>query len=110
MKTPYKKPLTVVVPKARRLFVYKQALYILKNNIHCYGLPSNKGLCLLLPCVLWNLNHYLDNDPNGDFWLYTRTVITFPEIADKIKLVKQSSDPNQTRINILTKIIKEWMT
>ena len=65
-----------VVPKEVRLEVYKKALEFYKGGkTSQYNLeeqeqyPSQMGICLLLPCVLWNLKNYCSNHPKTNEYL-----------------------------------------
>lgn len=101
-----------VVPEKIRFSVYKKVLEILKtikNNKSLYGMSSydnSFGLCLLLPCVLWNIN-YLDDAPYGENWNWHDVPDAFPEVADGIKIIEsaKSEDKPQLRIQILEEII-----
>lgn len=39
--------------------------------------PWSAGLCLVLPCALWGLRDYLENDPDGEKWSYRDTELAF---------------------------------
>lgn len=75
------KDLKQVVPANIRLQVYKEALEYYENKGYAeedfiegnYG----DGLCLVLPCILWGLKHYLDFTFE---WDYHYTPIAFPEL------------------------------
>lgn len=113
------------VPQAIRLQVYKESLKILQdvsNSIKYkieqkkhHGVFGSVGLCVLLPCVLWDLESYLDKEPDNKHWDYRDTIIGFPELKSKIDLIcnTKSIDPyknNKIRIEILKGIIndKNW--
>ena len=78
------------IPPEIRLETYKAALSWYEDNS-----PNKKhwgrGLCLVLPCALWNLDIYLRNMPNGATWDWKDTEEAFPEIKDSIQLVKKVS-------------------
>lgn len=110
------------VPQAIRLQVYKESLKILQdvnNSIKYkieqkkyYGMFGSIGLCVLLPCVLWDLESLLDNGYNFKVWDYRDTIIGFPELKSKIDLIyhTKSIDPykkNKIRIEILKGIIND---
>lgn len=73
-----------VVPPRIRLGVYKEALGNIESNTFKYEMESF-GLCLLLPCILWDLKSYLKNAPNGEDWTTEGTQILFPELADFLR-------------------------
>jgi hypothetical protein len=85
----WKKTLNRKVPMYLRLQIYQTALKILnelqagKKPAKRYGLGDGPGLCLLLPCILWNLDNYLDDAPDGNWWDYHQTSIAFPELTEK---------------------------
>lgn len=96
--------ITSVVPPEIRLEVYKDALMVIQSKnriINSMFYTKNKmgrvlhegrsmGLCLLLPCVLWNLDTYMDKDPNGREWMFSRTWTAFPEIKECWDLEEQN--------------------
>lgn len=98
-----------IVPENIRLEVYKEALQHVKNEI-----PKSRiagfGLCLLLPCVLWDLYYYCDEAPCGETWAYYDTEKTFPEMKGIIQAVgktKTDEDLKRTRIQFLTAAIEK---
>lgn len=72
----------VVVPYKVRLEVYKKAVEIIENQKDVYKLKKDFSLCVLLPCILWNLNSCSDYAPNGDYWWTNHTRVMFPELED----------------------------
>jgi len=97
------------VPKDIRLEVYKEALDIIINN---KIIKSNSGynLCILLPCLLWDLEDYWDISPNGETWHYQETIKAFPELTQKfinnINKITNINDRHNMRINLLQTSIK----
>ena len=72
-----------VVPKKVRLEVYERAIEIIekdKDGLRTIG----TGLCLLLPCILWDLNRFTDCKPNGEPFRYKNTKCMFPELTKEI--------------------------
>jgi len=97
------------VPKELRLEIYKKALdFYITGGMIARMDPKNAGLCMLLPCILWNLEDYLDGNPNDDSdWNYHDTQKAFPEITKRIIYkVRDSEDTVKKRIKILKRIIK----
>lgn len=105
--------LDTIVPKEIRKQVYQEALKYYQN----YLIYPNKyqnlddedslGLCLLLPCVLWDLEHYLNDSPTG-LWEYEATVHAFPEIKDYIPEIQGEFNQDKKlkiRIKVLTEIL-----
>jgi len=101
-----------LVPTDIRIDTYKKAIDIIKNGAPKHGVFPH-GICLLLPCVLWNLQHYCDDAPNGDGWNYQDTPNQFPELTqarlNKIKEADWDNDraKNKARINALRGMIKQ---
>ena len=84
-----------------RLWVYKEALlYYTGVKWTDYGSHS-LGLCLLLPCILWNLPSYIDTK----FKMY-ETSIGFPELTDFIK-GRISCEIYSTPVRII--YLTEWI-
>ncbi len=108
MKNKHIKNLGEVVPAKIRLEVYKEALEIIEKNLWKSG-TNGHGLCVLLPCCLWNLISFLDKAPDGKDWKYQATTISFPELDSKIlnKLNKTNTEKeiNKLRIKFLKKFI-----
>lgn len=68
--------------KRKRLATYRKALKHLEEGIPKFGM-ENFGLCLILPCIYYNLGDF--NDPiNGRAWDYRETQEAFPELQDII--------------------------
>jgi hypothetical protein len=70
------------LPPHIRLEVYKEALEIVKKEQWVFGLTSF-GLCLILPCVLWGLKHFMDDTPGGGEWELRDTPKAFPELTEE---------------------------
>jgi hypothetical protein len=97
------------LPPHIRLEVYKEALEIVKKEQWVFGLTSF-GLCLILPCVLWGLNHFEDDMPGGGEWAYDDTPKAFPEFTHewwRRIVIKTSEDANKVRIAFLEESIKQ---
>ena len=63
-----------VIPKKKRIKVYKRALEIIENKEDVYELGKDKYLCLLFRCIDLNLKSYLNKE-----WDYEHTPILYPE-------------------------------
>ncbi len=95
-----------VIPLEKKLLIYNKALNCLETKKY----PANLlygPLCILLPCLLWNLNSFLDRAPNGKIWNYLDTVVAFPEIAQGVKeLIKLKCEEREPlRIEVIKKAI-----
>jgi len=93
-----------------RIRVYREAVRQIENNEDNYSLGENYSveysLCLLLPCILWDLSHYLDDSPNGMSWLFSQTVILFPELKEWLGVYRNIvGSKNQDRLSYL----KKWV-
>ena len=108
-------PATVVDAKIR-LEVYKEAMKIIKRGEPAHGLHFLE-LCLLFPCILWNLKHYCDDSPSGLHWNVDETSIMFPELTkDRLRRIitiawdsegVHIKKKTKMRIIILREMIKE---
>ncbi len=109
MKTtllPYDCNLGDEIPKEVKLEVYVKALEIIKEDKLVYGLEKNLFLCLILPCILWDLKSYFQYQPNGKVWVYYQTKKSFPEINyEAIEKLKMSSAIKKRRIKELENAI-----
>jgi hypothetical protein len=105
---PYMQPLISILPKEVRLEVYKKTKQVILKNEDVFGLKRNYHLCLLLPCILWNLNYYLDYPTCDEYWSFSRTPIAFPELTKQdIELIQESEDINKVRLKLLNSYIKK---
>ena len=112
MKYNYNRSLKIVVPKDIRLSVYKDAIKIFERNEPAFGMNS-KGLCLLLPCILYDLDHYLKNKKGGEIWSWWETEKAFPEIEPYINELNGTignEEKNALRLSILKKIVKDFVS
>jgi hypothetical protein len=80
MKNENIQSLRQIVPIETRLEVYKQAIKAIENNIVVSNMDSY-GLCVLLPCLLWDLKLCTSVAPDGYDWDYEHTSIAFPELT-----------------------------
>lgn len=109
------------LPKQTRTEIYKKAisvyqklLGIIDKHDDCipedvYGM-ENKGLCLLLPCIYYNLKHYCRYpviDGEKYIWEYEDTPIAFPEMKDVISKINGNSieEKNRQRLKLLEEIL-----
>ena len=94
--------------KEQRLKVYKKALNIIENGNKPPGHITGYKLCLLLPVILWKLKHFLNDAPDGSYWLHTDTHEIFPELTRNhvLKINNIMSPKDYLRIKILKEIIK----
>ncbi len=68
------------VPEELRLEIYKEALRLIETDNEILGTHWDYGLCLLLPCILWDLDSFTSRGPKGKGWNYRDTTTMFPEI------------------------------
>ena len=94
------------IPLRKRLATYKKALRFLTKDDKKYGLCNEDGLCLVLMCVHYNLNCFLDDLPNGDCWSISDTETVFPEFGKYLHTKKYRCE-NGYRVSILKKIISK---
>ena len=104
MKNTHIKTLTKPIDKNTRLSVYKESLERINQK-------QVTGLCVLLPMVLWGLEHYLDDyldEETGTDWCWTDTPTAFPELTQEVR-DKIRSARNEERIAIRAKYLEEWI-
>ena len=101
------------LPKEIRLDVYKKAIDIIENDIDDkkvnFGIKC-KGLCLILPCILWNLKSLNELTPKGKDWSYDGAKIAFIEIRkhiNKLSKIPTERESNIYRLEILKNIVKQ---
>ncbi len=80
--------------KQERLEVYKKALEFYENqgteSHKIYDLTCYSGLCLVLPCIYWQIG-YMQMRPDTDrLWRYQLTPEWFPEIAESIESISSN--------------------
>lgn len=79
--------LNEAVPEEIRLEVYKEALELYKENspkIYQNTLMDrSRGLCILLPMVLWGLDEFDPFDEERE-WYWGDTFVAFPELNKTI--------------------------
>lgn len=118
MKNTHITSLKEELPIEIRLEVYKEALDNITNlsTSYTYDLGDNRSLCLLIPCILWGLDTYLNNAPNKEDWSFNDTSIAFPECSKKVRDSINSlytnpdsniPERNKLRIEYLNKWIKD---
>ena len=97
-------PKNQLVPLFKRIEVYKSSLDILNDDRMKY---HYSGLCIMLPCILWNLNSHLDS-VNGEEWDWMETKNMFPEIEpfiESICILETIDERITKRISIIEKIL-----
>jgi hypothetical protein len=97
-----------VVPEKIRLGIYKKALTQVEAGYLSHELSGNK-LCLLLPCLLWDLESYLDDITPGVYFNWYDTPKMFPEMKGIVAEVRGLKDSERTliRIEYLTNAINK---
>lgn len=95
-----------LVPEKIRLECYARAIVQIENKIYTqtYAVIT-PSLCLLLPCILWELNSFREKAPNGQPWNFHDTVNMFPEFGYRFDPEKTLN--NQQRLNMLHECISE---
>lgn len=86
----------------KRLEIYEKALDLYKSKSHTIT-DLGVGLCLVLPSLLFKLSSFLDDQPNGEIWLYKDTISTFIELKEYV--YPNESYRNEDRIKILEQCI-----
>jgi len=105
-----------IVPKHIRRATYKKAIEAIESEKRIAGLCSF-GLCLILPCLLWDLDHFLSQTPQNRAWDAYDTPSMFPELTEKrihsisrIYSDNPQIDRNKQRIKVLTEMLAELET
>lgn len=105
-----------VVPIEIRLEVYKEAILALKQtDSDKYSLIGSKGLCLLLPCILWDLETFSDETPEYKNWDWHDATIAFPELTEKVIKLLKMFQPDDKKTFAKSKnayritFIKQWI-
>jgi hypothetical protein len=93
-----------LVPRAKRLIVYKKVLRLLSSKKE--NKRKESGLCINLPMVLWGLKHHLEDAPNGSHWWFPDTENMFPEIKGYIISIVEL-DTIEERIERRKVVLKE---
>lgn len=92
------------IPKQKRIKVYKQALDILIKNKPLPSELQTPYLCLLLPCLAFKLECYLNILPNGEDWYPYHAQIMFPELKTFLKRGTYGEYTNEERIAFLKEV------
>lgn len=111
MEFTYTDSLKNEVPKEIRLEVYKKAKELIENwykpNTENFGL-INPQLCLILPCILYNQDHYLGGENDWNNWHTHWAVLGFTEFTDEdIKDIYHSENQDKKRLELVTKWIEQ---
>ena len=107
--------LRVEVPKELRLEIYKKAVEYYNNynpqNDWSVSKSKGRGLCLVLPCILWDLVDYYGNPPHlTEPWKHHDTQFAFPEINPWVQCVNSIGTGYITismRIEFLQEVINK---
>lgn len=67
------------------------------------------GLCLVLPCIMWDLYNYLSNTPDGEYWDWTDTQKAFPELFRDIHKIYGAKRNRLNRNNVRMKLLRNWI-
>lgn len=102
------------VPTEYRLKIYELAIEYYENYEEISAENDRgEGLCLVLPCILWNLPTYHNSPPHQEFWDWGDSVVAFPELQKVIYYFKsykkrmKNPVPIRFRVNALKIMIKE---
>lgn len=97
-----------LVPIEIRLEVYEKAIELIEKDENFADTKDNKegfSTCLLLPCLLWDLEDYKSNSPSGRMWSFHHINNQFPEwtskIIKKIESVHSKEEKDKLRIKYL---------
>lgn len=66
------------------------------------------GLCLVLPCIMWDLYNYLSIAPDGEVWSWMYTQDAFPELGRDIgKIFHQFGKKNKDTVRM--ELLRNWI-
>lgn len=108
MKNTHIKNLKEVIPSNIRLQTYKDALDYY-GQIYTESRDYTEGLCLVLPCIMWGLPHYLSNAPDGDYWGPNKSQEVFPELGRDIHRIRSPYLTDVTRMNLRMELLRNWI-
>jgi len=102
------------IPDRIRLQTYIEAkqhveAIIKDSSYNVFKLNQWIGLCILLPCCLYDLKCFSDDQPNGKEWNHFDTVKSFPEIESYISIIEKANSHMQKhsiRLKCLNKAIQ----
>jgi hypothetical protein len=100
-----------VVPKALRRKIYTETIELIKTG-KPVGKLSTFALCLTLPCVLWELDSFLNDTPQGKGWDQWDTSNMFPELTEErlqsiTRIFNNQEERDNRRIRVLTEMLAE---
>ena len=107
---------TLKITKEDRFKTYEKALELCENWVKdTYDLDTKPSLCLLLPCIYFDLENYNGNviiDGKSYYWACDDTIKWFPEIKKFAKKVdsgfyKSVSEINAARIEFLKTLLNK---
>lgn len=108
MEFTYADSLKNKVPKEIRLEVYKRAKNLIENWKKGTFDLYNPELCLLLPCILYNCERYLDRGNCDEYWGCDCTTLAFTEFTEEdIERIMNSKEPTNIRLELVTKWIEQ---
>lgn len=98
------------IPAETRIDVYQKAIQHIKKHMEIADENKSNAICLLLPVILFDLYSYEDQQPNGNYWDYCNTIVSFSDITlDEIHSISgmenNPMEKNLKRIEVLEKAI-----
>lgn len=98
------------VPKKLRIQIYKEAILHIESESYRFRRDSERPLvelCLLLPCLLWNLSHYCSLAPNDRNWSFSKMYKMFPELTEIINKLNENGCNNENRVTYLKEALQQ---
>ena len=74
------------VPIELRLQTYKEAIEIIEKGEHKFEMKQFQ-LCVLLPCIFWDLKTFNEDYKVKTYWFSEDTSIMFPELDNLLKKI-----------------------
>lgn len=116
MKNRQIKNLDQPVPKEIRLQVYKEIINLYDSDSKRVYQGDDKrrykrGLCILLPIVLWDIKDAMTRSPDNSFWWAYQTQKAFPELTEEhiqnLSKLEEGPIKNLKRYNLINQFINQ---
>lgn len=113
MKNTHIQNLDEIIPKDIRVQTYIDALEYYEQRKWDKEDKSEgdyaEGLCLVLPCIMWDLYNYLSIAPDGEYWHWTKTQEAFPELGRDIHNVDSNMISKGKKNKIRMVLLRNWI-